>query len=260
MYIHYVALDCEQKPGFVEERRHGLVDFLFLRFHSRTTLILGEKTYTLTKPCMLLIDSGTPYRYFSNSSDYRDDYLHFAVENRTQFLNELTFPLNTPVMASNNTAISTLLELIQTEHQSKNRLAARSIDLLIRCLFVKVAEEWMQGQQPNLSVPHYYELLQVRSAILASPERPWKIEELADLAHLSPSYFQVIYKKAFGITCMTEVINAKIEEAKLLLTSTELPVGTIALKTGYNEVYHFIRQFKKSTGMTPGAFRKKAVL
>jgi AraC-like DNA-binding protein len=59
---------------------------------------------------------------------------------------------------------------------------------------------------------------------------------------------------------MTEVINAKLEQAKLLLTSTELPISAVAAETGYNEVYHFIRQFKKSTGMTPGAFRKKTML
>lgn len=260
MYIHYIALNCEQKPGFVEERRHGLIDFLFLRFHSSTTLILADKTYTITKPCVFLIDAGTPYKYFSNSKDYRDDYLHFAAENRQQFLSELTFPLNTPIPISNNSAITAYLQLIQTEQMSKNRLAARSIDLLIRCLFIKVSEEWLQSQQKNTDVPHFHELLHVRDTILASPEHPWSIEELADMAHLSPSYFQVIYKKAFGITCMTEVINAKLEHAKLLLTSTELPVSAVAAETGYNEVYHFIRQFKKSTGMTPGAFRKKVQL
>ena len=260
MYIHYIALNCPQNPNFIQERKHGIIDFLFLCFHSKTTLILGDKTYTVTKPCMFLIDSNTPYKYFSNSKDYRDDYLHFAAENRQQFLSELTFPLNTPIFLSNNSSIPDYLKLIQQEHLSKNRLAAKSIDLLIRCLFVKVAEEWLQSQQLNTSVPHYYELLRVRDTILSSPEHSWKIEELAELAHLSPSYFQVIYKKAFGITCMTEVINAKLEQSKLLLTSTELPVASVAAEVGYNEVYHFIRQFKKSTGLTPGAFRKKATL
>lgn len=260
MYIHYIALNCEQKPGFSEEHRHGLADFLFLRFHSKTTLILGDKTYTITKPCVFLIDSGTPYKYFSNSTEYHDDYLHFAVENRQQFLGELTFPLNTPIYISNQSAITNILQQIQAEQLSKNRLAAKSIDLLTRYLFIKLAEEWLQSHQTNTSVPHYYELLRVRDVILASPEQAWNIEELAEMAHLSPSYFQVLYKKAFGITCMTEVINAKIEQAKLLLTSTELPVNGVATELGYNEVYHFIRQFKKSTGITPGAFRKKAVL
>lgn len=260
MYIHFVSLNNPQNPTFVQERKHGIIDFLFLRFHSKTTLILGDKTYTITKPCMFLIDSNTPYKYFSNSETYTDDYLHFAAENRQQFLSELTFPLNTPIYYSNDSAISDILRLIQAEHVEKNRLAAKTIDLLIRCLFVKVSEVWMQNQQLNTSVPHYYDLLQVRNAILSAPEHPWTVDELAELAHLSPSYFQVIYKKAFGITCMNEVINAKTEQAKLLLTSTELPVSAVATEVGYNEVYHFIRQFKKSTGMTPGAFRKKVVL
>ncbi|MBQ3027437.1 MAG: helix-turn-helix transcriptional regulator, partial [Lachnospiraceae bacterium] len=193
---------------------------------------------------MFLIDSNTPYKYFSNSETYTDDYLHFAAENRQQFLSELTFPLNTPIYYSNDSAISDILHLIQAEHVEKNRLAAKTIDLLIRCLFVKVSEVWMQNQQLNTSVPHYYDLLQVRNAILSAPEHPWTVDELAELAHLSPSYFQVIYKKAFGITCMNEVINAKTEQAKLLLTSTELPVSAVATEVGYNEVYHFIRQFK----------------
>lgn len=260
MYIHFVSLNNPQAPGFVQERKHGIIDFLFLRFHSNTTLMLGNKTYTLTKPCMFLIDSYTPYKYFSNSGHYTDDYLHFSAENRQQFLGELTFPLNTPIYFSNDSSISGILGMIQKEHEEKNRLAAKSIDLLIRYLFVKVSEVWMQSQQMNTSVPHYYDLLQVRDAILSEPERSWKVEELADLAHLSPSYFQVVYKKAFGITCMNEVINAKLEQAKLLLTSTELPVSVVAAEVGYNEVYHFIRQFKKSTGMTPGAFRKKVAL
>lgn len=258
MYIHYISINSVQKPGFVEEKKHGQIDFVFVRFHSSTTLLLGDKTYSITEPCMFLFDSDTPYKYVANGDEYVDDYLHFAVENRASFLSELTFPLNTPIYHSNDTSISDLLRLIYDEHASEHRLAAHSIDLLIRCLFVKVSEEWLISQQRNTSVPHYYDLLSVRNAILASPEHPWTIEELSSMAHLSPAYFQVCYKKAFGLTCMTEVINAKLEQAKLLLTSTELSVNDIAAQTGYNEVYHFIRQFKKSTGMTPGAFRKTA--
>ena len=48
MYIHFVALNSPQEPNFVQERKHGIIDFLFLRFHSKTTLMLGDKTYTIT--------------------------------------------------------------------------------------------------------------------------------------------------------------------------------------------------------------------
>ena len=112
MYIHFVSLNNAQEPDFIQERKHGIIDFLFLRFHAKTTLMLGDKTYTLTKPCMFLIDSYTPYKYFSNSENYTDDYLHFSTENRQQFLIELTFPLNTPIYIANDSSISQLLHLI----------------------------------------------------------------------------------------------------------------------------------------------------
>jgi len=124
---------------------------------------------------------------------------------------------------------------------------------------LKLGEQWDMLQQNNSSLPHYNDLLAVRKQILNSPDRLWKIEELAEQAHLSHAYFQVMYKKAFGVTCITDVINTKITQAKVLLTSTDLPVKQVAQELGYNEVYHFIRQFKKSTGLTPGAFRKKTI-
>lgn len=79
---------------------------------------------------------------------------------------------------------------------------------------------------------------------------------MANEVMLSPAYFQILYKQAFGVTCMTDVIHTKIQTAKKLLTSTDMLVSEIADELGYNQVYHFIRQFKKITGITPGAFRK----
>ena len=79
---------------------------------------------------------------------------------------------------------------------------------------------------------------------------------MADQVSLSHAYFQVLYKKAFGVTCMTDVIETKITFAKEYLVSTDMSVASIAEELGYTQVYHFIRQFKKCTGFTPGAFRK----
>ena len=50
----------------------------------------------------------------------------------------------------------------------------------------------------------------------------------------------------------------KIEYAKsLLLQQPDLPLSAVAEKLGYHDQFHFIRQFKSVTGMTPGEYRKK---
>lgn len=260
MYIHYIALNCVQESNFVMERINGVVDFLFLYIKSPSTMIIEDRIYTITSPSAILLSSYTPHKYFPNRTSYIDDYLHFAVKDRNSFLNELIFPLNTPIQISNNSCISDLLKQIQTEDNPENKYSSKITDLLINLLMIKLGEQWDQLNQNNSNIPHYSDLLAVRKQILNSPDRVWKIEELAEQAHLSQAYFQVMYKKAFGITCITDVINTKIAQAKILLTSTDLPVKDVAQELGYNEVFHFIRQFKRSTGLTPGAFRKKTAL
>ena len=53
------------------------------------------------------------------------------------------------------------------------------------------------------------------------------------------------------------MIRGKMDHAKSLLLMDEyIPLATIAERLGYSSQYHFIRQFKQITGMTPGAYRK----
>ena len=54
---------------------------------------------------------------------------------------------------------------------------------------------------------------------------------------------------------MTDVINGRIENAKRLLSSTNLTVKEIAVKCGYGNEYNFMRQFKSRCGQTPTQYR-----
>ncbi|BCJ94014.1 hypothetical protein acsn021_15830 [Anaerocolumna cellulosilytica] len=256
MYIHFISLNNVHGSDFLQDRPNGRTDFTFLFAKSPSTFVINKEVFTVSAPSVILIDNFVPHKYFPNGAKYVDDYLHFAVKDRTEFLKELTYPLNKPIQVSKDSCISRTLKEI-AEENSKNKYWNRITDLLIHLLMIRVAEQYDLLQQENTCLPHYEDLNSVRNLILNSPEKTWTIEELAAKAHLSQAYFQVMYKKAFGVTCITDVIQTKITCAKELLTSTDLPVKRIAQELGYSEVYHFIRQFKKSTDLTPGAFRKK---
>ncbi|MHB8127879.1 MAG: helix-turn-helix transcriptional regulator [Mobilitalea sp.] len=259
MYIHYIALDNIHESDFVIEKSNGLIDFLFLYIKSPSIIVIRDQIYAITNPSVIFINSHTPHKYFPTGTEYKDDYLHFAVKDQTSFLNELIYPLNTPIQISNDSCISDLLHSIQNENKPDNKYSGKIISLLIQLLMIKVGEQWDLFNQNNTNIPHFNELLSVRNQIINFPSRVWTVEELAEQAHLSHAYFQVMYKKAFGVTCITDVINTKISHAKVLLNSTDLPVKQVAQELGYHEVYHFIRQFKKSTGLTPGSFRRKTI-
>ena len=50
------------------------------------------------------------------------------------------------------------------------------------------------------------------------------------------------------------------ERAQALLRSTHLTLTEIAARTGYDDAANFSRSFKRLTGMSPGAFRRAAVI
>lgn len=100
-----------------------------------------------------------------------------------------------------------------------------------------------------------HDLFSLRKEIYNSPQLPWSISSMAGRLHLSEGYLQSIYKQAFGISCMDDVIAGRIRLACDQLLYTDRSVAQVAEACGYNHVEHFCRQFKKLTGKTPGAYR-----
>ncbi len=259
MYIHSIKLDNCGDKNFAIEKAHGLIDYVFLVIKSLSVLMIRTQVYSITSPTAILIDSHTPYKYKSLSDDYEDDYFHFSISDRKLFIEELTFPLNTPVVLSDYKPISDILKLILGEftHQNEYLQSEEVLYLLTKYLMIKTGQQWSKMNCHDKEAPHYDELVKIREQIIVNPDKNWTINELAESAHLSPAYFQVLYKRTFGTTCINDVIGARVSHAKELLLSTNYSVNEISKLLGYSEVYHFIRQFKKSVGLTPGTFRKK---
>lgn len=64
------------------------------------------------------------------------------------------------------------------------------------------------------------------------------------------------FTMATGSTLIAYVQNLRIEEAKRLLESEGTAVDDIAALVGYENPAFFRRLFKRSTGLTPGAYRR----
>ena len=64
------------------------------------------------------------------------------------------------------------------------------------------------------------------------------------------------FKTATGSTLINYVQNLRIEEAKRLLETDEQGRGRDRSAVGYENPAFFRRLFKRSTGLTPGAYRR----
>lgn len=81
------------------------------------------------------------------------------------------------------------------------------------------------------------------------------IAQLAELVHHHPNYFIRYFKNHLGMTPMAYIYERRLEKAKQLLTVSDLTIGEIARETGFHDIFHFSKAFKKRLGVAPSEFR-----
>lgn len=83
------------------------------------------------------------------------------------------------------------------------------------------------------------------------------VEEIAEHFSFSRSYLSRIFRCHTEKTVMDILTEVRISKACEGLKNTNLTVRMIAERVGYEDVTYFNRIFRKTTGMTPTAYRKK---
>ncbi len=83
-----------------------------------------------------------------------------------------------------------------------------------------------------------------------------RLDFLASLCDVSPSYFSKLFKKVFQTNLSTYVNGLRVETAKNLLSRTNKPIGTIAYEVGFEDCGYFIKIFKRFVGLTPSLYRE----
>ncbi len=83
------------------------------------------------------------------------------------------------------------------------------------------------------------------------------LEVLAEKAGMSLRHFNRRFKSATGETGIKYLQLTRVEAAKRDLVSTNKSFDKISLNVGYENISFFRRLFKRNTGLTPVAYRKK---
>jgi AraC-like DNA-binding protein len=82
-----------------------------------------------------------------------------------------------------------------------------------------------------------------------------RLEELAAMAHVSPSYFHKVFQSYTGLTPKSYLDHVKITEATRLLKETEHSITDITFMLGFSSTQHFATAFRRLMGQTPTNWR-----
>jgi len=83
------------------------------------------------------------------------------------------------------------------------------------------------------------------------------VGQIARVAGWSPAHLHHSFVRHLGITPHQAVLRERMRAARERLVSSPEPVKRIAVECGFGDAASFTHGFKATTGMTPGAFRKR---
>jgi AraC-like DNA-binding protein len=83
------------------------------------------------------------------------------------------------------------------------------------------------------------------------------IPRIARACGMSTFHFIRLFKSVLGETPHQVRINARLEKARYLLTTTELSVTDICMEIGFSSLGTFSDLFARRVGLSPSAWRRK---
>ncbi len=91
-------------------------------------------------------------------------------------------------------------------------------------------------------------------------DRAWTIADFVSLSGLSQSQLFRRFKAETGNSPIGWLRKERIVLASYVLRTTEKPIAQVALQCGYQDPFHFSRDFKRMQGLSPRAYRAQAQL
>ncbi|POY44735.1 AraC family transcriptional regulator [Avibacterium gallinarum] len=159
------------------------------------------------------------------------------------------------------TPIEQLVALFRIEAEGKAQFAGRSIiNALSSVLFSYILRHYIEKHESKmglLAVLQDKRLAVAVRAILQNPEKNWNMETLAEIANMSRANFIRVFQKKMDTTPGKFLSQVRMQQASMLLKTTQKNILTIALDIGYQSEAYFSRVFKQYYGISPNQYRKQ---
>lgn len=160
-----------------------------------------------------------------------------------QFCSNLLFRLNTDENYFPESGMDALHRLMQSE----------TVDDMESCMTAFTAHMFDRTDTDPVSTDNI--IRSIKAYISEHYAEDFSLTQISEHVYLSPSYLSKLFKRKTGENLSNYLQNFRIEQARVLLKTTDLKTYEIAEKTGIPDPVYFSRIFKKLTGLKPKDYR-----
>lgn len=235
---HVVLFDCRKPHRYITFQAGS--DVPSQKYKSANEQLDPKPNDGIWNFCYVHLDGSGVSAYEAMLNIHKLQALHLTDDGRNQMLNQLTTlfdesaDLTTPRMeiaVNQSVLLQRMLSnlLLMQENYGQVKQSYNSVQIINQSL------DWMTD--------HYAEHI--------------SLDQLARQANLSKFHFSRLFHTQTSLSPYEWLLNYRINQSKQLLRHSCLPVQQVARNSGYGDVNHFIRAFRRQTGTTPLRYRKE---
>ena len=110
------------------------------------------------------------------------------------------------------------------------------------------------GYSKTINSYDFYRFNKIHEHIILNFTRPIKLEDVANIANISPTAFCRYFKKHTGKSFLSFLNEIRIGHACKLMIEDNFSVSRASMESGFNNLSHFNEQFKRLMKLTPSEY------
>ncbi len=250
--VNFCGYNISNPDRDIISRPNGSGDYLFLLAQTPMEFYQPKLAKPAQPGACILYTPGR-FQHYQAVKEFRNSFVHFSAE--PEDLEPYGLPENTIFYPGNQEELNSVMKQIYVEYLTKDLHYERKIDALLKLLFIAVSRHLDKvSQHHGEDLPLFLEFQNARLQILWHCDREWSTEQMCRMVNLGKSQFFSYYRKFFHTSPKADLLEARLDRAKELLTNEAMQVQQAAALSGFGSLPHFTKYFKASCGCTPSEY------
>lgn len=188
------------------------------------------------------------------SEGFSNDWIYTDSEKLDILLKKYPLPTGVPFRVDNPFYLTSAIDRISEELSCLENGYEDKCDLIISDAVIELFRSYKRigsvGREARIDFVH--------GELMKDYRRAWTLSDMAKLSGYSESRFSALYKEYFGTSPINDLLNRRLDRAKLLLLYGNMQMSEIADEVGFSSIFYFSKQFKRREGISPSEFKHRS--
>lgn len=209
---------------------------------------IDDRQISVNSGDLICFRPGVPHSLWLEQEPYMEFYgLHFHISEE-----KLLEKVPDYMHLESGSWLEIQMRNLYEEYRKKRYLSNWKQEILLQRILCEILIKQHAEQEPISNK----RINKVLAYIHENPFREYTLVELMNYAGVKKSLFLKSFRSVTGTTPLQYIIDLRLEQARDLLTETDLQISQISEQCGFSDSFYFSRCFKKRFSVSPTQYRE----